>query len=100
MSGSESPLTLKIVTPGGEAGSTECDSILLVITDNASGTGCGSLGIHKGFQNSVISLSAGPVIGKRGGEEILKAVVRSGFATVKDNVVSVITDSLESIENK
>ena len=98
MKNSDTPLTLKIVTPTGEAGNVGCDSITLNITDDSSGNGCGSIGIHKGFQNAVISLSAGPVIAKLNGAQVLKATVKSGFATVKDDVVSVITDSLASIE--
>ena len=89
------PLKIRVITPHGQAGSALCDSIRLIISDDAQGKHGGSIGIHRGHENAVISLAAGPVIGMLNGETVFSVNIKDGFATVRNDLVTVVTDSLE-----
>ena len=98
MNENDALLKIRIVTPNGEAASASCDSIRLNMADDASGRSGGSVGIRKGHENAVISLAPGVAEGRLNGELVFSAKIKGGFATVKDNLVTVVTDSLEDIE--
>lgn len=87
------PLTLVILCPGGKAGETHCDSVDLFAADNAQGQGGGSIGIRKGHMPAVIALAAGKVTARADGKTVLTAETDGGFATVKNNIVTVIAQS-------
>ena len=89
----EKALTLRLLTPVGYSAETVCDSVRLTLKDNAEGRGGGSVGILYGHAPAVMALGNGPVTAKEDGEVVLSAVLESGFASVRDNVVTVISDS-------
>ena len=86
-------LTLRLLTPTGIASETKCDSVQLCLRDNAAGRGGGMAGILRGHESAVMALGKGPVRGSVAGEAVFSARVEGGFASVRDKVVTVITDS-------
>ncbi len=97
----EKTLTMRLLTPAGFSSEVICDSVRLTLKDNADGRGGGSVGILYGHAPAVMALGRGPAVAKKGGEIVLSAVLESGFASVRDNVVTVISDSavVEGAEN-
>ncbi len=85
-------LTLKIVSKDGSCPPVECESVHLTVCDNTMGKGGGSMGIRAGHIKSLISLDRGPVTALTGGKEIFSASTDGGFATVENNVVTVVTE--------
>lgn len=85
-------LTLKIVTPTESPISIGCDSIQLTVSDNAKGNCGGSYGIKPGHIESLLSLSKGSVKAYDGGNEVLFGKSDDGFATVRENTVTVIVE--------
>jgi F0F1-type ATP synthase epsilon subunit len=91
------PLVLKILTPSGAGEETECESVNLVACDNAAGEGGGSVGILRGHIPAVIALEPGSeVTAKTGGREIKRVRVSGGFAMVKDDTVTVLSEKTEN----
>lgn len=88
-------LHLKIVAPSGIGAEVDCDSINLVMTDDKDGNGGGSIGIRDGFTDAMIALAPGPIEARLAGSTVLKKRVGSGFATVRNNIVTVLVDTLE-----
>ena len=91
-----SDLTLNIVTPDGGGQTMECDSVVLWMAPDSSGKGEGSIGIRKDHTDAVIALGNGPVEARLSGSLIFRAATEGGFATVKDNTVTVVTRHLKS----
>ena len=85
-----SALTLKIVTPDRGSETISCDSISLWMAPDADGKGEGSIGIRKGHTAAVIALGNGPMEAALGGKKVFSAVSDEGFATVADDLVTVI----------
>ncbi len=86
------PLTLKIMSPSFSHPDILCDSIRLTVADNENGRGGGSCGIKKGHAPALMALSAGSVKAYCGGEEAFSREIKGGFATVKNNVVTLIIE--------
>ena len=93
MADKEGSMTLRVLTPTGVSAETPCDSVRLTLRDDRNGRGGGSIGIRKGHADAVLALGRGPVRASLGSETVFRAEVEAGFASVKDNVVTVITDS-------
>lgn len=87
-------LTLRLLTPSGVAASVECDSIQLVMRPDTEGQKGGLVGIRRDHTASVLALDRGPVLASREGLPILRASVSGGFASVQDNVVTVLSDDV------
>ena len=88
------PMTLKILTPDGIFAQAGCDSAILTMRDGVEGKGGGLIGVQKDHTPAVLALGEGIVRGSLGGKTVLTACVSGGFASVKDNVITVITDTL------
>ena len=85
----EAPITLIILTPRGEAARLRCDSVTLFAKDNAAGENGGSMGIRKGHIAAAVALEPGSEIRAfTGGERAAVFRAASGFALVKDDVVT------------
>ena len=89
-------MTLRIVTPDGMAGETACDSVSLLLRDDTEGKKGGSVGIWKDHAPAVMALGSGPVTASLRGTRVLETSVYGGFASVRDNTVTVITDRAEA----
>ena len=87
-----SELVLKVITPAGSFGPYRCQSVRLNASDDAEGSGGGSCGIRPGHIESLISVEKGPLTAYSGGEVILSAECGNGFATVEDDVVTVVIE--------
>ena len=88
-------LTLRLLTPTGIASETKCDSVRLCLRDNEEGKGGGMVGILRNHAPAVMAMGKGPVRGSLGGKAVFSAQVDGGFASVRDNVITVITDSAD-----
>ena len=88
------PMTMRIVTPAGIAAEAACDSAVLYLRDDAGGKNGGLTGIWKDHASAVMALGPGPARATLGGETVLETVVSGGFASVRDNVITVVTDTV------
>ncbi|MBQ6824667.1 MAG: hypothetical protein IJP27_08425 [Clostridia bacterium] len=88
-------LTLKVITPVGAEKTILCDSVRLHICDGEDGKGGGSYGIHAGHVNAIFALEPGPLLAFRAGEKIFSVHCGSGFATVKQDVITLVAESIE-----
>ncbi len=91
-------IKLSIVTPNGETASVTCDSVRLNAQDDKNGRKGGGLGIRRGHTSAMIALADGVVTALLGENVVLKAKVKSGFAAVAQDTVSILTDHAEMIE--
>jgi len=91
---SASTMTLRLLTPTGYSSETVCDSVHLTQRDSVAGTGGGLVGIRADHAPAVIALGEGPVSASLGTETVFRASVSGGFASVQNNVVTVITDAV------
>lgn len=88
-------LTVRIVTPLGEAASFECDSVTLFAADAQNGEGGGSVGIRRGHIPAVIALADGSVVkGTSDGGETRSFTVSGAFARVGDDAVTVVAKEI------
>ena len=87
-------LTLKIVSKNGSLGPVSCDSVHLNLPDDTLGKGGGSMGIRPGHIKSLISLERGRITAYLEGNEIFSCQTDVGFATVEDDVVTVVTEKV------
>ena len=94
-----SSLKLKIVTPEEEGRNIVCDSVILWMAADKNGKGEGSIGIHKGHTNAVISLGSGPIKALQNGNPIYIAKTDGGFATVLNDTVTVVTPGISPINS-
>lgn len=91
-------IKLLVITPAGTAAEVECRSVRFNAKDGENGKGGGGIGIRKRHMKSLIAVEAGEIIavtdGKlTGGKSDFRIKVKAGFAAVKDDVVTVITDA-------
>ncbi len=89
----DGPMTLRIRTPEGTAAEVSCDNVRFFLRDGADGTGGGFVGIQRGHAPAVLALGDGPIRASLGGRSVLRAHVGSGFASVQEDVITVLTDS-------
>ena len=87
-------LSLKIVTPEGDDRVIPCDSVTLWMAPDAKGKGEGSIGIRKGHTEAVIALGNGPLEAHLDGKSVFSARTEGGFATVLNDIVTVITNHI------
>ena len=87
-------MTLRILTPEGAAAERGCDSVVFLLPDGADGRGGGFAGIMRNHAPAVMALAEGPLRASLDGKPVLEAVVSGGFASVRDNVVTVLTESV------
>lgn len=83
---------LSVVTPTGEAFSVNCDSVRLNSEDDKNGRNGGGIGIRRGHAPAVIALAEGDVTALRDGKIVLKIKTKKGFASVKNDKITIITD--------
>ena len=85
---------LRILSPTGVTAEAECDIVQLVIPDDSTGHHGGSIGIEAGHASAVMVLAEGDVDANMlDGSSVLHAHVQSGFASVADDLVTVLSDS-------
>ena len=87
---STAPLELIVLTPHGEAVDVHCDSVHLTVCDDETGHGGGQVGFHRGHLPAVLALGDGPA----------DALLHGGFASVRNDVIRIITDSAVDTEEK
>ena len=87
-------LTLKIISKDGSLAPVECDSVHLTVSDDNNGGGGGSMGIRPGHIKSLISLDRCPVTAYLEGKEMFSRIADSGFATVENDTVTVVTEKI------
>lgn len=92
-----SALKLKIVTPEGIDQTFDCDSVILWMAADSEGREEGCIGIRKGHTGAVIALGNGPLKASLAGEMVYTAQTQGGFATVIDDIVTVVTPHISSI---
>ncbi|MBR5234408.1 MAG: hypothetical protein IKW03_09375 [Clostridia bacterium] len=83
-----------LFTPHRIFPSLECDSVKLNVADSVNGKFSGSYGIRKGHAKTVFSLAEGKISVSLDGNEIFSAECSNGFATVENDDVRVIVDSV------
>lgn len=87
-------IILKIVTPESLVGPFECDSVHFIITDDKTGNGGGEYGVRSGHIRSVISVDKGNVTAYLDGKQVFETKVDGGFATVENNIVTIVTEKI------
>lgn len=90
---SSAPMELIILTPHGEAVDVRCDSVHLMLCDDETGHGGGLVGFHRGHLPAVLALGDGAADAMLHGESVFHSTLHGGFASVRDDVIRVITDS-------
>ena len=90
---SSAPMELIILTPHGEAVDVRCDSVHLTLCDDETGHGGGLVGFHRGHLPAVLALDDGAADAMLHGESVFHSTLHGGFASVRDDVIRVITDS-------
>ena len=91
-------MKLRIITVDTQLEREGCDYITLDIADDKKGGFSGCCGIKKGHARALMSLREGKVTAQKEGKVIFTATTSAGFATVKDNVVTVAVDSADVTE--
>ena len=86
-------LEFMVLTPHGEAVDVHCDSVHLTLCDDENGHGGGQVGFHRGHLPAILALDDGPADALLHGETVFRTVLHGGFASVRNNVIRVITDS-------
>ena len=95
---STAPLEFIVLTPHGEAVDVHCDSVHLMICDDETGHSGGQAGFHRGHLPAVLALGDGPADALLHGETVFHTVLHGGFASVRNDVIRVITDSAVDTE--
>lgn len=90
---SSAPMELIILTPHGEAVDVRCDSVHLTLCDDETGHGGGLVGFHRGHLPAVLALGDGAADAMLHEESVFHSTLHGGFASVRDDVIRVITDS-------
>lgn len=87
-------MQLIIATPKGSILPIECDSVHLNICDDIKGKNGGNYGIRKGHAKALFSLEKGDVTALLNGKTVYSATTTKGFATVDNNVVTVVVEEI------
>lgn len=96
MAENAAPMTLRVLTPAGIVSETDCDSAVLTIPDGADGRGGGLVGIRRDHAPAILALGEGSIRASLGGKPVLNVSVKGGYASVRDNVITVVTDGAET----
>jgi len=92
MADGSAPMTLRLLTPAGLLAEAGCDSAVLTLADG------GLVGVMRGHAPAVMALGKGAVRASLEGRPVLRAETEGGFASVKDNAVTVVADSVSITE--
>lgn len=84
-----------LFTPHRRFPSVECDSVRLSIADSANGKFSGSYGIRTGHAKALFSLAEGSITASLDGKDVFSAECSGGFATVENDEVRVVADSIK-----
>lgn len=87
-------MQLIIATPKGSLKPLECDSVHLNVTNDSKDKKGGSYGIRKGHVKALLSLEKGNVTALLKGETVYSATTTKGFATVDNDVVTVVVEEV------
>lgn len=87
-------MQLIIATPKGSLSPIECDSVHLNISDDAKGKSGGNYGIRKGHVKALFALEEGNVTALLNGETVFLAKTGKGFATVENDIITVVVEEL------
>ena len=87
------PMEFIVLTPHGEAVDVHCDSVHLTICDDETVHGGGQIGFHRGHLPAVLALGDGAADALLHGETVFHTTLHGGFASVRNDVIRVITDS-------
>ena len=87
-------MQLIIATPKGSILPIECDSVHLNICEDIKGKNGGNYGIRKGHAKALFSLEKGDVTALLNGKTVYSATTTKGFATVDNNVVTVVVEEI------
>ncbi len=90
-------LSLKVITPKKEYLYEMCDSVKFCVSDNEKGKGGGNYGIRKGHAKAIFSLDDGKMKASLNGKTTVEGVTSTGFATVEENIVTVIVAEFDII---
>ena len=95
----EKTMLLSIVVPDGKETSVRCDAVRFQIPDGAKNkpTG-GSVGIHPGHMDALISVAAGEVTASLAGKTVLHCTVDAGLAMVQKDAVNIMTARIRDIQ--
>lgn len=88
-------LLLRVVTPRGEAAAVSCDSIRMQTPDGMDGKNGGWIGIRRGHTTALMALTEGPVHTFLDGVPVRTITISEGFASVKNDVVTILCSSAE-----
>ncbi len=88
-------MQLIIATPKGALAPIECDSVHFTICDDSKGKSGGNYGIRKGHVKSLFSLEKGTITGLMSGKTVFSAKNGNGFATVDNDVITVVIEEYE-----
>ena len=86
-------LSLTVVTPTGAISPVTCESVHCSVTDDSKGKGGGRYGIRSGHARALLTIAPGEVEALRQGERVFLCRCGSGFATVEDNMVTLVVES-------
>jgi len=88
----EKTMMLSIVVPDGKETSIRCDAVRFQIPDGVKNkpTG-GSVGIHPGHMDALMSVAAGEVTASLAGKTVLHCTVDAGLAMVQKDAVNIMT---------
>ena len=90
----ELPILLTITTPD-ETRTVRCDAVSFTVPDSADHPNAGgSVGIRQGHTDALMAVAAGQIVARAAGDTVLTAVVSNGFAVVRRDAVTVITDRI------
>lgn len=87
-------LELKIVSLNKSIDPVKCDSVNLILCDDDMGNGGGSIGIRQGHIKSLLSVAKGKVTAYLDGKEVFSCQTEGGFATVENDIVTVVTENI------
>ena len=88
-------MQLIIATPKGSISPIECDSVHLNISDDSKGKNGGNYGIRKGHVKALFSLEEGNISALLKGETVFSTKVSDGFATVENDIITVVVEKCE-----
>lgn len=89
---------VKIVTPAGAGFSFDCDSLHLQTPDGVQGNEGGSFGIRRGHSDALAALADGEIYAQLNGKEVKRLHVYAGFAKIKGDSVTLITDGYSLVK--
>lgn len=92
------PLLLTITTPD-ETRSIRCEAVSFTVPDSeAHPNAGGSVGIRRGHTDALMAVAAGRIVARAAGSVVLTVGVAPGFAVVRRDEITVITDRITAAE--